>query len=160
MSDLKPGREVAKIAKALRAIDKKLPAQLRKDIRAAATPIVAKAKANARSLPVRSTDANKIRAAVARGVGVQVKTGKNARIRIVTRMPEKSEAIIPRGFDSPKGFRHPVFGNSDIWVSQIPEKSDWFFNAVKSEAPFAIAEVKLVLRNAAKYVAKNGKNKV
>lgn len=158
MGDIKPGREVAKITKALREIDKKLPAQLRKDLRAAAQPIVAKAKSNARTIPVNSTDPNKIRAAIARGIGIKVSTGKNARMRVVTRMPEPSQAIIPRGFDSPKGFHHPVFGNSE--VTQIPKATGWFFKAAEAEAPFAIAAVKQVLRDAAKYVAKNGKNKV
>jgi hypothetical protein len=160
MSDIKPGREIKKVTKALREIDKTLPAKLRKDLKAAAMPIVAKAKANAKTIPVNSTDANKIRAAVARGVSIQVSTGKNARMRVITRMPEKDQAIIPRGFNSPKGFRHPVFGNREVWVTQIPKESDWFFKAAQSEAPFAIAAVKQVLRDAAKYVAKNGKNKV
>lgn len=41
-------------------------------------------------------------------------------------MADPDEAIIPRGLDRPQGWRHPVFGNKDVWVTQRPLRPGWF----------------------------------
>lgn len=52
-------------------------------------------------------------------------------IRISTMMPERDEAMLPRGTDSPiKGWRHPVFGNRNNWVRQHGAYS-WFIDTMQ-----------------------------
>jgi hypothetical protein len=41
-------------------------------------------------------------------------------------MPESDEAIIPRGLDRAAGWRHPVFGNMNVWVTQTASRPGWF----------------------------------
>jgi hypothetical protein len=151
-----PGRELRRVANALREIDVGLPTKFRKDLREAAKPMVVAAKAAARAIPVTNPDRRALRRKIARGVAIQAATGRSARVRIVTKMPDVKEAIIPRGMDSSKGFRHPVFGR-DQWVTQKPQTaSRWFMDAMQNGQPEALARIKATVDEAAAYVASRG----
>lgn len=152
-----PGIEFKRVAAALRSIDKTMPTKLRKELRIAAKPMVAKGKSAAKAIEVNKADSNNIRRAIARGIRVQAKvTGLNPGVRIVTSMPDKSQAMIPRGFESPAGWRHPVFGGEI--VTQHPRNPDgWFLHAMGEGQALALKGMKKILTEARDEIARNGK---
>jgi hypothetical protein len=152
--DVIPGKEFKRVADALRVVDTTLPAKFRKELKAAAKPLVAAAKANAKNIQVKTPDQRALRRKVAAGVAVQVSTGRTARIRIVTKMTEPSMAVIPRGLESSKGWRHPVFGH-DIWVTQKPEQH-WFMTAMQEGKSETMERIRKVIEEAAKFIASHG----
>lgn len=150
------GPELKAIASALRTVDNGLPSKLRADLKRDAKPLVNRAKAAARAIPVRIGDEKNLRRVIARGIKVQASTTKRAQVRIVTSMPDASEAIIPRGLDSPKGFRHPVFG-TNVWVTQtamVPNQ--WFFNAMKDGQKEVNESVTKTIKEALEFIAAHG----
>lgn len=47
-------------------------------------------------------------------------------------MDEEDEAYLPRGFDDgQKGWRHPFFGNMDIWYHQ--DGASWFRETIAND---------------------------
>lgn len=65
-----------------------------------------------------------LRAAVAQGIKSKVSySGRKLGARLtveVTHLPP-SQRNLPRHLDRPKGWRHPVYGNRDVWVAQVGE---------------------------------------
>ena len=60
-----------------------------------------------------------LRLGIAAGIKVKLMTGKTAGVRIVSgysQLPENKRAM-PRTMNKPT-FRHPVFGNTDVYVEQ------------------------------------------
>lgn len=56
--------------------------------------------------------------ATAGSVTTSDKTGVGIRWKVAAaKMPNKQRAL-PKGFNSPKGWRHPVYGNRNVWVAQ------------------------------------------
>lgn len=150
------GREFQEVAARLRAIDARLPTQLRKEMRDAVKPYVQRVKAEVRALP---TPANAgrtgLRRRVARGVGVRASVTRRSGLRVVTRMANPDEAVIPRGLDSGvKGWRHPVFGNRNNWVRQ-PGFS-WFREPLADSRPSIERALTEVLEDARDFVARAG----
>lgn len=149
-----PGKEFTRVANALRVIDKKLPGQLRKELRQQVKPLMAKSKDKVRKLPTKNKGRSTgLRRRIARGVGVRIGVGNNPYIRVVTRMANPKEAVIPRGMDA-KGWKHPTFGH-DPTVTQNPN-GHWFvatFADGKKEVQRGIMKV---LDDAADYVRKHG----
>ena len=94
--------------------------------------VVAKAAAaKAMTIPAKGTEGHTgLRRDIAKGVKV-VPTDSGALVQ--TSMPESDEAIIPRGMDSDKGWRHPVFGNREVWrgTQKNPGKFSWFMDTMK-----------------------------
>ena len=140
-----PGDELKQVADALRRIDATLPAKLRRRLRREVSSTVKDVKRHVRTIPVarKSTRNMGLRRRIARGVSVQVATGGRTgftRMRIVTTMPSKEQAMLPRGLDvlvrPHKGWRHPVFarpyfearamGKKNRWVRQGAPSSGWF----------------------------------
>lgn len=94
-----------------------------------------------------------LRRRIARGVGVH--RLPDGGYRITTSMTDQDEAIIPRGFDSPaKGFRHPVFGNKNNWVRQMPA-TGWFRDTVDDAAQILPDKLEDILEFAADWVDGN-----
>lgn len=150
------GREFQEVANRLREIDATLPTRFRREIRNAVKPYVQRTKANARALP---TPANAgttgLRRRVARGVSVQAKVGRRPGLRVVTRMANPDEAMIPRGLDSGvKGWRHPVYGNREVWVRQ-PGFS-WFRETLAESRPEIQHALTEVLEDARDFIARAG----
>jgi hypothetical protein len=87
-----------------------------------------------RQVPVRyrrNTRSTGLRNRVARSLALEVKTTGAPRIRFVAKrekMPAGQENL-PRHLDNPKGWRHPVFGNREMWVSQ--RGTPWFWPPIK-----------------------------
>jgi len=151
-----PGSEFKKTADALRNIDKALPTKLRQELRKAVKPMVADAKSNVKNMTVGGqAGTTGLRKLVARGVTVQVATGRVARLRIVTKTPTGSMAAIPRGLASEKGWRHPVFGNTDTWVTE-KFGVNWFMSAMADNSKEVNVRVQKILEEAKLYIKEHG----
>lgn len=87
-----------------------------------------------RKLPVRrrpNTRSTGLRDRVARTLTVEIKTTGNPRVRFISKgdkMPAGQQNM-PRNMDKPKGWRHPVFGNWEMWVAQTG--GPWFWPPIK-----------------------------
>lgn len=140
---------------ALRAVDKELPRWLRDDMKDVADGLVNTAQSRDESVSIAGgphTGHTGLRARVAAGVGVRAGIGRNPYLRVYTQMANPNEAGIPRGLDSSSGWRHPVFGNKEVWVRQMPTNPGWFtdtFSDGKGQFQDAIEKV---LEHAAEFI--------
>lgn len=98
-----------------------------------------------------------LRQSVARSLRIVVKDSGFSRqigVRITTdgsRLPDK-QVYLPRGLDSDKGWRHPVFGGTG-WVTQYGNPSGWFRSTARAHHPDAIRRVNAVLQKFAAALA-------
>jgi len=153
------GPEFNRVVQALRDMDKTLPTKLRKDIVNAVKPSVRKAQQNVRALPVKHRGRSGLYGRVARGVKIRASLGsatKDARVRVITTMDDPSQAVIPRGLNSPKGWRHPVFGDRNDWVVQHASKPGWFLDPMQLNRQNVKDSIEKVLDEVAKKVAAAG----
>lgn len=151
------GSEFRRTADALRLVDQRLPAKLRKDLANAVKPAVADAKAHARAIPVGGGGHSGLRRRVARGVKIQARTARSPVLRVVASMTDPEQANLPRYLDDPaRGWRHPVFGNRHEWVSQHTG-SPWFRDVLASHRPEMERAVRQVLDDAAETIAAAGR---
>lgn len=137
---------------------KALRKQLRDKIAAAGKPVADEVKAKVRTIPVTShgggtsqrrkysvgratTDRAKksagrrsagLRDTIASSIKVQ-QTVKGIRIVAQSSKLPPDQQSLPRHLDSPKGWRHPVFGNKSNWVSQ--KGQPWFAVTIAKKAP-------------------------
>lgn len=153
---IEAGPEFARVATALRAIDRNLPTKLRRDIRNQVKPLVQQAKAKVRAMPVAGNSGSSgLRRRVARGVSVRVGVGRSSYVRVTTRMNQPNEAIIPRGLDDPlRGWKHPTFGHAPE-VRQHAA-GHWFVDTFASGQDDIRDGIHRVLEDAAEFVARNG----
>lgn len=73
-----------------------------------------------------------LRDAAANSVKLQVTTRGIRIISDSSAMPPKQQTL-PKRLDSPKGWRHPVFGNREVWVTQ--KGKPWFGATISQRAP-------------------------
>lgn len=149
------GEEFRRVVIALREMDASLPAQLRKELRQAARPLAQRAKDRVRAIPTHGRKHTGLRSRVARGVGIRAAIGRNPAVKITTSMARPDEAAIPRGLDSPRGWRHPVFGNTNKWVQQHTY-APWFMDTMREGGNDIKRDVKHVMDEAANRVAREG----
>ncbi len=72
-----------------------------------------------------------LRDRVAASLSLELKSTGKARVRFVAK-PDKMPAgqqNMPRNLDNPNGWRHPVFGDTEMWVAQ--EGGSWFWPPIK-----------------------------
>jgi hypothetical protein len=123
-------KALTRVAQALReeADGKALRKDLTRELRQAVQPAVVELRASIRSAPSRNvTPTVPLRAAIARGIVPQVRTtgkqtGVSVRVRQTTQVRGFTNA--GRRFNR-RSFRHPVFGNRSVWVTQVG-KPYWF----------------------------------
>lgn len=122
----------------LRVVENRLPEWIEDQVDDAIDPLVARAKSAVMSVDVQGGPAGHtgLRARVAAGVGVRkgISTKSTAYFRIFTEMADQSQAPIPRGLDSPKGWRHPLFGNKKYWFQSRPTRPGWFTDTISDGA--------------------------
>ena len=128
--------------------DRELSKSLRRELRAAAKPMAQAAKDAALALPSKGTGSTGLRRSLARSVTVQVSNSRRrAGVFIVakaSKMPA-GQRTMPRAVR--KGtWRHPVFGNRQVWVTQ--QGGDWFDGPISAKAPAAERAVKKALDDA------------
>lgn len=149
------GPEFRMVADALREIDTTFPTRLRSAMRKTATPVMRDVRMAALSLPARHSKHTGLRARLAKGVGVQIGVGANARMRFTTRMDSPDEAALPRGTDSgERGWRHPVYGNTNNWVHQ--RGGSWFRETISEDRSMIERNLNDVLQEARDTVARSG----
>lgn len=93
-----------------------------------------------------------LRARVARSLRIITRTSGDVRISTNGSRMGAGAAGIPRGMDSPQGWRHPVFGR-DTWVRQGASPPGWFLETADAAAPEAIRGAERVLDKYATYLA-------
>lgn len=147
------------LAKDLRKAGKTdLRKELRKKITDAGRPVLDDVKAAVRDVPVTSrggggtqrlkynvgratTERAKasagrrvagLRATIARATKLQI-TAKGVRFVVQSSQLPEDQRSLPRHLDSAKGWRHPVFGDRDVWVSQ--KGRPYFAVTIKKKAP-------------------------
>lgn len=158
-------RDLSKKLRAAKATD--LRKNLRKTIAEAGKPVLADVQDAVRSLPISSShgggqgqrrahnvtrvrsDRSKERAArrggglrstVASATKLQI-TAKGVRFIVDSKRLPVSQRNLPKRLDAERGWRHPVFGNREVWVAQ--HGGPWFGATIKQKAPaFRAAVVK------------------
>lgn len=134
------GRDLARIAKELRAVGEvELRKKMVRDLRAAAKPAVGRVRRAIAAIP--SHHDGTLRGEMKRATKLTVRsTGSQAGIviRVDGRKMPEGKGSLPSVMDGRKRWRHPVFGNTDAWVSQAAHP--FFDKAVEpTKAEFAAA---------------------
>jgi hypothetical protein len=153
--EVKDAGDLKAVSRALRqaANGKDLRRNLTRELRREIAPMVAKVKAAWLSAPSqghRGRKGRSLRRLLASATRGQVRlSGKEAGIRIRTdgrRMPDQMKGLpglaegLGHAVDRRAGrWRHPVFGNRDVWVDQRPFPQ--FYAAVKPDEARARREV-------------------
>ncbi|MFF2383771.1 hypothetical protein [Streptomyces sp. NPDC058108] len=143
---LRGGNDLRRISRELRKMDdKEIKKRFRKELRAAAAPLVPRVRASIRSLPSsRGYSPDGLRGRLSKATRLEVKTtGKQAGVAIRVdgrKMPTHMKGL-PKAVEGTKRWRHPVFGHRDVWVDQ--PKQPYFFHVVR---PLGLASRKAVSR--------------
>lgn len=145
-------RELAALAKALKqtADGKETLRRLRRELRAAATPMLKDVRAAALRLPSQGESARRGRPSLRRGLSraTRIKVSfsqRSAGVMVVTGprgMPAGTEALPPM-VEGRVPWRHPVFGDKDTWVRQ--RAMPFFYPAVSKHEPDAVSAGRRVL---------------
>lgn len=149
---------LASLVRAIRAEEdgRHLRKELAKNMRAALRPAAAEAKSSimamsSAGLPtspaLRSTVAKKIRPEVKLGgrwSGARVKAFKTKNVRNFPNAPKR--------LNRAGGWRHPVYGNREVWVQQRG-KVDWFDRSFEGRESHYKAAVEAAMENMARRIA-------
>jgi len=142
------GSDWRRVSRALENANKSIPDKIRVELRETADPLVRRAQRKVLSFPTYGPVHTGLRGRVASGVDSKVtRTG----VLVTTSMNKKSEAGIPLGMDTSRGWRHPVFGNRSVWVTQHTG-GDWFRSTMVEGKPEFERRIRDVLENAARTV--------
>jgi hypothetical protein len=130
---MRTGDDLRRLSLALRRMDDaEVKKRFRKELRAVAQPFVPLVRNSIRSIPSkRPYSAEGLRGRLSKATRVEVRTvGRDAGVAIRVdgrKMPSKMKAL-PKGMEGTKRWRHPVFGNREVWVTQRPHP--YFFKVV------------------------------
>lgn len=150
--ELRHGRDLTRITRELRAMDdRELLKRFRKELRAAAKPLVPAVRASIRQIPSsRPYTANGLRGQMSRATGLQVKTtGRQASVVIRVdgrKMPPKAKAVQSYMEGSKPRWRHPVYakpGKANVWVQQPAHP--YFYKVMAAGGPRARLAVNRVM---------------
>jgi hypothetical protein len=127
-----------------------------KALRDAVKPVERDVKAAARGLPAKGPASTELRQRIAGATGTQVRTtGRSAGVKVrVARKRMGGQAALPQRMNVGQ-WRHPVFGNTDVWVTQRSGRPRWFDNVNRAAAPMVRRRVKKVLDDIEKKLAKS-----
>ena len=146
-------------AMAAEADGKKLKRDLAKEIRNAVKPVVPELQGAVRNLPSLDSPASPdLRDAVARQIKVGSSfTNKNpgAKIKVGTRQDPRGFRFAGRRLNSPKGWRHPVFGRTDgEWVQQYGRRGvRWFEPPIVARRKEFQAAIRVAVDDMARRIA-------
>lgn len=133
ISVVRSGADLAKLSRELRHVGdgKTLRRQMTKELRSAAKPLVPAVRSAIRSIPTTGAGHTGLRSRMAKATRLRVKTsGRDAQVAILVdpaKMPAGQKAL-PMEMEGVKRWRHPVYGNTDVWVTQKPHP--YFFRTV------------------------------
>lgn len=116
-------------------------------------PIIANVRREAMALPARGPKHTGLRGRLAAGVLAQA---NGQHVRVVATAINPDESALPRGMDNGmKGWRHPVYGNRDVWVQQ--RGGSWFREPIASEGGTVERKLTNVLEQMADNIANAGR---
>lgn len=136
---VRTGGDLKRIAAELRVMgDGALKAEFRKEMRTAARPLVPAVRQAIRQIPSkRAYSADGLRGRMSRAVKLEIKTTGNqagVRLRVDGRkMPDKQKALQSYVEGVKPRWRHPVYGNREVWVQQGP--NPYFYKTVNRFGP-------------------------
>ena len=140
------GGDLRRISRKLRKMDQKeILKRFRKDLRAAAAPLVPAVRTSIRAIPSkRAYSATGLRGRLSRATALEVKTvGNKAGVTIRVdgrKMPAHMKALPAYMEGKKKPWRHPVYGNTNNWVAQQPPKP-YFYKVMRDKGPAALVAV-------------------
>lgn len=118
--------------------------RMMKGLRAGVKPATAAAKAAALALPSAGRKHSGLRVLMSRSISTQIRTGKDAGIRVRVSRAKMGDRASLAKVTNQGSWRHPVFGNRDVWVRQSTTPK-WFDRSVSASAPAVRAEIKKVM---------------
>lgn len=145
---LQGGEDLRRVSRELRRMDNpEIKKRFRKELRAAARPLVPRVRASIRSIPSsRGYSPDGLRGALSKATRLEVKTaGRQAGVAIRVdgrKMPSHMKSL-PSMVEGKKRWRHPVFGNREVWVTQ--PRQPYFYNVVRVAGPASRRAVNRVL---------------
>jgi len=145
---LQGGNDLRRISGELRRMDdREVTKRFRKELRAAAAPLVPRVRSSIRSIPSgRGYTPDGLRGSLARATRLEVKTtGKQAGVAIRVdgrKMPSHMRSL-PSMVEGKKRWRHPVYGNRENWVTQTPHP--YFYSVLRTAGPASRRAVSRVL---------------
>jgi hypothetical protein len=146
---LRHGEDLVRVVRKLKALDdKKVLAQFRAELRIAGKPLVPAVRASIRRIPSkRPYSAAGLRGQMSKATNMQVKTtGRQASVIIRVdgrKMPAKAKAVQSYMEGVKPRWRHPVFGNREVWVQQPAQP--YFFAVMRTAGPLGRAAVGRVM---------------
>ncbi|MET9734282.1 hypothetical protein ABZZ79_27685 [Streptomyces sp. NPDC006458] len=149
---------LAALVRAIRAEEdgKQLRKELAANMRAALKPGADEAKSQIMSLSSAGlSTAPALRTSVARKIRPEVKLGgrwSGARVKAFKLKNVRGFANAPKRLNRAGGWRHPVYGNREIWVQQHG-KVDWFDRAFQGREGEYKAAVEAAMENMARRIA-------
>ena len=153
--EIRGGRDLARIVRELRKTGdgKQLVKQYRKELRAAAKPMVPAVRASIRAIPAASGQHSGLRQRMASATRLSVRTsGRKAEIavRVDGRKMAPGEGALPAYMDGRKrDWRHPVYGTR-VWVRQEPHP--YFDRAIAPIVPRSRVAIRLATDAVAKQI--------
>jgi hypothetical protein len=145
---LQDSGDLRRISRELRRMDNpEIKKRFRKELRAAARPLIPKVRAAIREIPSsREYSPTGLRGAMSKATKLEVKTaGRQAGVAIRVdgrKMPSHMRSL-PSMAEGKKRWRHPVFGNRNVWVTQTPHP--YFYSALRTAGPASRRAVSRVL---------------
>jgi hypothetical protein len=146
------GGDLRRISRELRKMDQKeILKRFRKDLRAAAAPLIPAVRTSIRAIPSkRAYSATGLRGRLSRATTLEVKTaGARANVKIIVtgrKMPDHQKALPAYMEGKRKPWRHPVYGNKNNWVQQQPP-SPYFYKVVEAKGPAIRAVINHTIAN-------------
>ena len=148
------GGRLVRIADALAAAAQHIPVALQEEVDEEAQVHADLARGLLQEMPTHSGKSNKLRERIAAGVKVTDTSKPDAPGAIVNVAVDNiNEAPIPRGIESIRGWRHPVFGNRDVWVQQRP-RYQWFSVTMEQVEASLTSRFSATLDDAAEGIAR------
>ncbi|MFI0897063.1 hypothetical protein [Streptomyces sp. NPDC020983] len=145
---------MTRISRELRRMDdKELLKRFRRELRAAAKPLVPAVRASIRAIPSsRPYTAAGLRGQLSRATGLEAKTtGRQAAVIIRVdgrKMPTKAKSLQAYMEGTKPRWRHPVYGNRKVIVQQSPHP--YFFTVMRASGPRARVAVNRVIDQVSK----------
>lgn len=152
--ELRTSKDLKRIAAELRRMDNpELRKRFGKELRQAAKPMVPAVRKAIREIPSkRAYTAAGLRGRMSKAVKLEARTtGKDAGVRIRVdgrKMPNREKSLQSYMEGVKRPWRHPVFGNTEVWVRQEPKP--YFFRTVEQLGRQTRQDVNKVIDQVAK----------
>lgn len=150
---------LAALVRALREEEdgKQLRKDLAKNMREALKPGAAEAKGSIMAMPTvgQRRSSPPLRTSVARKIRPEVKLGgrwSGARVKAFKTKNVRNFPNAPKRLNRPGGWRHPLFGNREVWVQQTG-KVGWFDRAFEGREDQYRAAVERAMEDMARRIA-------